>query len=165
MTAANRHAVFSPDRVYRYTLWRSWDELFGKRYVLFIGLNPSTADETTDDPTIRRCIRFAKQWGYSSMCMCNLFAFRATDPRDMKGCQRPIGPDNDGLIVQCARDATLIVAAWGVHGQFMARDLEVLKLIDDVHCLGTTKDGLPKHPLYLAKTCIPIPYDTEVLAL
>jgi len=152
--------VFSPDRVYRYTLWRQWwsDELFITRtklnYAMFIGLNPSTADETENDPTIRKCIGFAEKWGYDALCMTNLFAYRATDPRKMKGHDKPIGVDNDRWLVACAREAGIIIAAWGVNGAHMGRDEEVLNLLDDVWCLRTTKNGYPEHPLY-------VPYATE----
>ena len=149
-----RKAIFSEDQKYRYTLWREWD-LFNSNFVMFIGLNPSTATETLDDPTIRRCKGFAKEWGYGAYCMTNLFAFRATDPKVMKSAQDPIGPENDKWIVQCAKEASLVVAAWGMHGSFLARDEEVLKLIENVMCLGKTKEGYPRHPLYMLKTCKP----------
>ena len=161
MPAVTRQTIFSADRMYRYTLWREWsDDLFRNRtnegYVMFIGLNPSTADETQDDPTIRRCMGFVKRWGYLTLCMTNLFAFRATDPRKMKAHPKPIGDENDRWLVAVAREADLIVAAWGVDGRFMARDEEVMKLLDDVQCLRVTKGGYPEHPLY-------IPYDTELI--
>lgn len=145
-----RETVFSRDRIYRYTLWRYWNS--GRGYINFIGLNPSTADERKDDPTIRKCIAFAKQWGFEALCMTNLFAYRATDPRKMKGYPKPIGPDNDRRIVECAKGARTVVAAWGKHGQFMGRDEEVWKIVDALECLGTNKDGSPKHPLYLPLT-------------
>lgn len=145
---SERKTIFSPCRQYRYTLWREWD-MFNPNYVQFIGLNPSTADEVQDDPTIRRCIGFAKRWGYGAMCMTNIFAFRATDPKVMKQCPLPVGPENDRWLVEIARGASLTVAAWGVHGEFMARNVEVMKLLDNLQCFGVTKDGHPKHPLYL----------------
>lgn len=175
-------SIFSPCRKYRYTLWREWwrDALprplcrdcadvngvcprDGTRcdpsdYVQFIGLNPSTADETNDDPTIRRCINFAKAWGFGAMCMTNLFAFRATDPRCMMGCSRPIGADNDLWLTAMARNAALIVAGWGNKGAFLGRDKEVLKLLDNVHCLRHTKAGHPEHPLYIPAETQPIPF-------
>lgn len=97
-------AKFSPDRKYRYSLWRSWDGLWPTDgYVLFIGLNPSTADETKDDPTIRRCIGYAKAWRFSTFCMGNIFAFRATLPADMKKAQDPVGPENDYYLFNLAK--------------------------------------------------------------
>ncbi len=123
-----------------------------------IGLNPSTADETKDDPTIRKCVGFAKRWGYGALCMTNLFAFRATQPKNMRGDGRPIGNDNDRWLAACARDAGIIVAAWGVNGAFMGRDEEVKKILDNLMCLRKTKDGYPEHPLY-------VPYEIELIDL
>ena len=172
MSDIDRSTQFSPDRLYRYTLWREWDRdllgvqpmhiwELGWKYVQFICLNPSTADETKDDPTIRRCIAFAKSWGYGALCMTNLFAFRATDPRRMMGHPNPVGCENDKWLVQISRTAGLIVAAWGTKGQFLGRDREVLKLLDDLHYLRKTKDGFPEHPLYLPQTLNPIPWSHE----
>ena len=147
-----RQTEFSPDRIYRYTLWRQWNEGWGKdmppAFVLFVGLNPSTADETQDDPTIRRCIDFANRWGYISMCMVNLFAYRATDPKQMMSYPFPIGIDNDGWIKTCAEQAGVVVAAWGNHGGHMKRDSQIPG--EQMMCLGITKKGFPKHPLYVA---------------
>ena len=86
-------AVLSEDRVYRYALWRIWNE--DRPLVMFVGLNPSTADETNDDPTLRRCMGFAESWGYGGVIMANIFAYRATDPKIMKQTEAPIGPEND----------------------------------------------------------------------
>lgn len=164
----NRETIFSDDRNHRYTLWREWPpsiDLFdgtndGERgrdtYVNFIGLNPSTADEKLDDPTIRRCVGFAKAWGYSAFCMTNLFAFRATQPPVMMTAADPVGPDNDKWLCKIARNAGMIVAAWGAFGEFMERGTKVramfvLEHIGPLRCLGTTQDGHPKHPLYLPK--------------
>lgn len=153
--------VFSPDRIYRYTLWRCWrkDGLIPNvsrlTYAMFIGLNPSTADETKNDPTIRKCIGFAKRWGLDALCMTNLFAFRATDPRVMKQQADPIGEDNDKWLKQVAHQASVIVAAWGLHGAHNGRDKRVTRMIGDVRCLRYTKDGFPEHPLY-------VPYDTAL---
>jgi hypothetical protein len=124
---------------------------------MFVGLNPSTADETQDDPTIRRCVAFAKTWGYSAMCMTNLFAFRATLPKDMKAAIDPIGPDNDEYLFKIAYEAGIIVAAWGANGVYKGRDMEVRALLPALHCLALTKEGHPGHPLYLKKTLVPIP--------
>lgn len=154
----DRRTIFSPCRRYRYTLWREWD-LTNSGYAMFIGLNPSTADETRDDPTIRRCIDFSKQWGFGALCMTNLFAFRATKPKDMMAHPMPVGPENDNYLVQCARDAGVIVAAWGNNGRLMGRDEEVLKIVDVVDCFGLTKEGCPSHPLYLSKDCKLVPLE------
>lgn len=149
-----RSAVFSPCRTFRYELWRCWGDPM--RAAMFVGLNPSTADETQDDPTIRRCIGFAKAWGYGALVMTNLFAFRATDPDEMKRAPLPVGPDNDSFLRRWARDAGVVVAAWGVHGTHRGRDREVRDMLPTMRVLGLTKDGHPKHPLYLPKDLTPI---------
>lgn len=143
----NYGAAFSPGRKYRYALWRTWDK--NKPIVLFIGLNPSTADETKNDPTIRRCINFAKSWGFGGICMANLFAFRATKPPDMKQADDPIGPDNDKWLKQLAAEANGIVACWGTNGKFKNRDKQVKQMLPAMMCFGTTQCGNPKHPLYI----------------
>ena len=107
-------ALFSECRTYRYALWRVWDESLDS--ILFIGLNPSTADESHNDPTISRCINFAKKWGYGGLCMANLFAYRATQPRIMMLADDPIGPDNDQILFDLVSKADIVVAAWGNHG-------------------------------------------------
>lgn len=142
-----RTAKFSPCRTWRYSLSRIWSSKLPP--VLFIGLNPSTADETLDDPTIRRCMRFAKSWGYGGIHMANIFAFRATKPEDMKAAVDPVGPDNDLVIAELVKGCPLAIAAWGVHGAFGDRWRIVAAMIPELHCLGLTKDGHPKHPLYL----------------
>lgn len=156
------NCVFSPDRKHRYTLWRDLD-MFSTGFVQFIGLNPSTADETQDDPTIRRCKDFAVQWGYGAMVMTNLFAYRATLPEDMKAAEDPIGLENDKWIQAVAMQADLVIAAWGTHGVFQDRERKFLALAEkwdvDLHCLGLTAGGHPKHPLYLAKITKPMPFN------
>jgi len=154
-----KSAVFDASRKYRYELWRRWGE---KDFCMFIGLNPSTADEIKDDPTIRRCIGFAKEWGYDALCMTNIYAFRATQPRDMFGEPEPIGPDNNATLVQIARQAGIVIAAWGSHGGHGGRGAEVAHMIlaataVKIKCLGVTKDGYPRHPLYLKKDSKPRP--------
>lgn len=153
----DRRCVFSPDRVHRYTLWREFD-LANHDFVQFIGLNPSTADEVQDDPTVRRCIDFAKRWGYGALCMTNLFAFRATDPRVMKAASDPIGPENDAWLARIATGAGTVVAAWGNHGEFMGRDKAVAALLPRLACLGVTSKGFPRHPLYVRSTTPPQAY-------
>ena len=141
-------AVFSDDRVHRYTLTRVWDR--SREVAMFIGLNPSTADETQDDPTIRRCTRFARDWGFGGLVMTNIFAFRSTDPNGMKAARDPVGPDNDDHILKMAMHAGVIVCAWGAHGVFMDRGLEVVELLRGfkLKIFKTTKSGMPVHPLY-----------------
>ncbi|BHH83661.1 DUF1643 domain-containing protein [Desulforhopalus sp. 52FAK] len=149
-----KDAKFSDCRKYRYALWRIWDS--EKPYAMFICLNPSTADETEDDPTIRRCINYAKHWGYGGLCMVNLFSFRATKPTDMKNTDDPIGPENDAFLIKFAKKAGVIVGAWGNHGSFMNRSSEIKKLISNIKCLKQNVSGEPVHPLYQKKTATPI---------
>jgi hypothetical protein len=172
--AIARTTVFSPCRQYRYTLWREWEEpemgLLGLLasgcfkpggYLMVIVLNPSTADESRDDPTIRRCVGFAKEWGFQALCMTNLFAWRDTDPAKMKAAMFPVGGDNDMWLLNCASGAGLILAAWGNHGSFLDRGKTVLADLRDagrpVHALGRNQDGSPKHPLYVAASTEPVP--------
>lgn len=142
-------AELSHDRVYRYTLWRIWDS--NKPFVLFIGLNPSTADEYKDDQTIRRCLGFAKKWGYGGLYMANLFAFRATDPVEMKAHKAPVGPGNDEVLIRLSEQAGLVVCAWGAHGSHLSRNNDVYNLLNkyNLMCLDVTKHGHPRHPLYI----------------
>ncbi len=150
-----RQTVLSPCRTYRYALWREWTG--GEGYAMFVGLNPSTADETNDDPTIRRCVGFARDWGYAGLCMTNLFAFRATNPDDMMAAADPVGPDNDRHLLALAAGAGVIVAAWGNNGDYQGRDKEVRKLLPALSCLRMTGAGSPGHPLYLPKHLTPVP--------
>ena len=171
-----RVCQFSPDRKYRYTLWRTIapinsGDLFGggklaerkPGFVQFICLNPSTADETTNDNTVTRCINFCDTWGYGEMCMTNLFAFRATDPSVMKAAPDPVGPDNMLWLERVCKDAALIVAAWGVYGDFNFQARIFLKAAIDwdlrMHCLKFTKSGHPQHPLYVAADIVPVPFN------
>ncbi|GIL13657.1 MAG: hypothetical protein BroJett038_23770 [Chloroflexota bacterium] len=158
-------AVFSPCRRYRYALWRRWGDLLepGRDgYAMFICLNPSTADETRDDPTIRRCIAFARAWGYSGLCMANLFAFRATDPAKMMAQANPIGPENDEHLSRLAKGALVVVAAWGANGTHLGRDVEVRRALPALHYLSLTKEGHPGHPLYLPKSLTPVAWGVSV---
>jgi hypothetical protein len=153
-------ATFSPCRTYRYTLMRQW-ESGTPDFAVFIGLNPSTADEVYDDPTIRRCIGFARSWGMGGLVMLNLFAFRATRPADMFGEVSFIdivGPENDGHISDVCDLAQIVVAAWGNHGKFMGRDAKVRALVPGLQVLRLNKDGSPAHPLYLPARLTPIPW-------
>ncbi len=159
------NALFSDDRRFRYWLTREWDATLPK--VCFIGLNPSTADETEDDPTIRRCIGFAKSWGRGGIVMLNLYAYRATVPADMWKAEKA-GTDilggERGYVAALRGYASqhncdLVVAAWGCHGRkrgpFVMR--EWLGLV----CLGTNNDGSPKHPLYLNGDSYPAPLEAR----
>lgn len=140
-------ATFSPCRTWRYQLWRCWDPNLPA--IMFVGLNPSTATETVNDPTISKCIKFAKAWGYGTYLMCNLFGFRSTDPRGLDIVDDPIGPENDAHIAAFAKQASKIVAAWGCDRQVPGRAKTVLKILGKTHCLRITKGGFPNHPLYM----------------
>lgn len=149
------HAIFSQDRRYRYKLTRSLSHPMyeGERPALFIMLNPSTADENLNDPTIRRCLGFAMEWKCTDLWVVNLFAYRATNPRELNVVEDPVGPENHLHIMHamhdCARRST-IVAAWGAHP--MAREAGK-KLMEQfggvIGCLGRTASGAPRHPLYV----------------
>lgn len=141
-------ADISPDRLFRYRLWRRWGD---GPSMTFIGLNPSTADEAKDDQTIRKCIGFALRNGCEAVEMLNLFAFRARHPADLKAAVDPIGPKNDATLLQSSQQAQFVVACWGSDGRFEQRDATVIAMLQDngivVKCLGTTQMGLPRHPV------------------
>lgn len=124
-----------------------WDK--EKPKVLFIGLNPSTADETEDDRTIRRCIGFAKRWGYGAILVGNLFGIRSTNPANIYAVKDPIGPENDAILLKMAQEAKLIVAAWGNSGVYLNRSLRMRSFFPEMKCLGLNVTGEPKHPLYV----------------
>lgn len=146
-----RHAEISDCGLYRYMLRRVWDPELG--LVHWIMLNPSTADASFDDPTIRRCMAFARAWGYGGIYVSNLFAYRTTDPSLLpllnEAC---VGPDNDKWI-ELGVCWPLIVCAWGANPRAAVRAKHVVKMLRDAgadpRCLGTTKDGHPRHPLYV----------------
>jgi hypothetical protein len=142
---------------YRYLLRRTWD--YDKPRALIVMLNPSTADAEIDDPTIRSCIRLSKGLGYGSFEVVNLFALRATDPLELQRADDPIGPDNDEAIEAAIGRCDFAICAWGAHPMAGNRDDTVRSLLRTrrpaVFCLGTTKSGAPKHPLYI-KTGTPL---------
>ena len=149
-------AFFSEDRIYRYALWRIWNDLLPT--VLFIGLNPSTADEVQNDPTIRRCMRFANDWGFGGYIMGNIFGYRSTDPKKLKLLDNPIGLDNNYWLTKLHKEADLTIGAWGNHGKLLNRGEQVLNLIDNIYCLKVTNEGQPSHPLYLSSKLKPIKF-------
>lgn len=144
-----RGAVISECGKYRYQLWRIWDE--SKPLVLFIMLNPSKADATKDDSTIKRCIGFAKSWNFGGFYVGNLYAFRATKPKDMKQAKYPEGKDNKKHIAEMAKKCRLVVCAWGNN----EGNLDIIDM-EDLHYLRLSKNGTPWHPLYLPKDSKPI---------
>lgn len=143
---------------YRHSLGRHWQRNRG--FVLFIGLNPSTADANQDDPTIRRCVTFARDWGYGGMEMCNLFDWRSTDPKNLPRNEIAISDKNDPTLRCRVADASLVIAAWGNVPWARRRiDFVFRDVYSDAkrwHCLKLTKDGFPWHPLYVAKSVKPI---------
>lgn len=150
----SRNASFDRQRIYRYELHRGWSD--GSRMVNFICLNPSTADAEMDDPTVRKCVKFARTWGYDSLCITNLFAYRTVDPRLMMKAADPIGLGNDRHILQIAERASLVICAWGRDGAFMGRGSIVRRMIArfDPHYLRLTREQ-PWHPLYLPDSTVP----------
>ncbi len=144
-------ANYSDCEKYRYDLTRVWDE--GGTRVMFLMLNPSTATEVQNDPTVERCERRARALGHGSFRVCNIFAYRATDPKDMRSQADPIGPENNATILTSVEWADDLVAAWGAHGEHMGRGKEVEALLRNLGSspkhLGLTKAGHPKHPLYI----------------
>ena len=148
-----REAIFSKCRLYRYVLYISWDQSIPS--LVWIMLNPSTADEYANDPTVTRVCGFARRNGYGGVCILNLNAYRATDPRAMMSAADPVGPRNDHWIehIVHVKPRPDVVCAWGTKGVFGARDQEVLTLLDAFHIrpriLRLTKDGHPEHPLYI----------------
>jgi hypothetical protein len=151
-------ATFSDCRNYRYALWRIWD--YDKPRIMFIGLNPSTADETQNDPTIRRVIGFAKDWGYGGIYMCNLFAIVSTDPAILKMCTDPIG-DNDHHLLKYADLSKDILFGWGNFKEAVDRVKYVSGLFPNALCLGKNQNGTPKHPLYIAAKTTPISFNPQ----
>jgi hypothetical protein len=143
-----RDALLSDDQRYRYWLSRTWREQPG--FLLWIMLNPSTADALTDDATIRKCMGFARRWGYGSITVVNLYALRSTNPAALEADPDPVGPDNDEWICRLAAQATGIMAGWGASGPrgLKARAVAVNAMLPNVEvcCIGQTRDGYPRHP-------------------
>ena len=152
------YAVFSPCRRYRYSLVRR----DGPGPLLrVIGLNPSTADALVDDPTVLRCRRRARALGFAGLCMQNLFGLRSSDPRALVGVDDPVGPGNDEWIEDPGEDVAATLVAWGGGGGLVRRRCdEVVARIgaDGLLCLGTTADGMPRHPLYVRYAVVPAPW-------
>lgn len=154
------NAVISEDERYRYLLQREWPRTMFEqtRIVCWVMLNPSTADATEDDPTIRRCAGYSMSWGFSGFDVVNLCAFRATDPKAMLALTRSerTGPDNQGHVWQAMMRASAVVFAWGAHGDDLVEEVTIvvdlaLAANHRAVCLGVTKTGQPRHPLYMPK--------------
>lgn len=148
----NTGAIFSPCRLYRYQLWRRWGPA-DTPPAMFLMLNPSTADDVANDPTVERCQRRADQMGYGGLLVGNIFAYRSTLPRALYACTDPVGPGNDAAILGMARDAGIVICAWGGHGKLHGRGEKVIQMLKSAgitpHALIINADGTPKHPLYI----------------
>jgi hypothetical protein len=153
-------ALFSRCRRWRYLLWRQWDA--AKPTANFLMLNPSTADELKLDPSCTRARNYAQAWGYGALIVTNLFGWRATDPGDMKAAPEPIGRGNDAAILRAAREASLVVCAWGNHGLHLDRSARVVRSLRaegvPLHYLKMNGGGVPAHPLYLPGRLAPVPW-------
>ena len=152
-------AVYSSCAGYRYRLDRQWS---GAPQLTWIMLNPSTATEAANDPTIARCETRARAGGFGGLRVVNLFAWRATAPAELKRHASPVGPDNDRHLLAACAGADRVVAGWGTHGTHLGRAAQVLRLLRDngvpIHTLGLTRQGHPRHPLYVAYATQPEPW-------
>lgn len=165
ITDMRRGAVISSDGLYRYSLTRIWGPLMDPdpKVMLFVMLNPSTADADIDDPTIRRCIAFARREGATALQVVNLFAYRATNPADLLKVADPVGPANNDYILYAADAATWVVCGWGAQPiaqgrarivteglrRRLATNPDIPNIGWSLRCLGTTASGAPRHPLYI----------------
>jgi hypothetical protein len=161
--ASSSVAHFSECGGYRYLLARTWTD--GPK-VNYLCLNPSTADEQVNDPTVHRLVKRAGSWGYGGVIVTNLFALRATDPSWLKLVGDPVGPENDAAILAAAAEAELVICAWGNHGLRFGRAAKVLELLAPyaakLRALRITKAGCPEHPLYLSYDQQPVAFPAEV---
>lgn len=155
MWPGHQGARFSPDRLHRYWLWRTLGS--GTRRIAFIGLNPSRADEVRSDPTVTRCVNFARKWGFGRFDMLNAFAFVSPYPKEMRAAADPVGPENDYWLRRITGQVDFVVVAWGEEGTYRHRDQDVLALLERVrlHHLGLTIKGHPRHPSRLPRDVEP----------
>lgn len=153
-------AQFSACRRWRTLLWRCWDET--RPIANFLMLNPSTADETVLDPTCARARDYAERWGFGTLLVTNVFAWRATDPQELKAVPDPVGRGNDAALLRAAGMARLVVCAWGNHGAHLKRSGEVVRLLENagiaLQVLRLNANGEPTHPLYLPRGLRPCPW-------
>lgn len=160
MNEAGNPCVFSPDRVYRYTLVHRWPGLFDQtqRLACWIALNPSTADENRLDPTLRRIRGYSMKWGYTGFVMLNAFALRSTDPRALTRVDDPVGPENDAWLLRETEKADRVFCCWGAHARLGGRQEALLRLLKDrpLYYLRLTSGGFPCHPLYLPGDLEPV---------
>ena len=159
MSAIVVHCDFSDCKKFRYRISITWDDTLSS--ILFIGLNPSIANTVKLDPTVSKCIRMAKNWGYGSISIVNLFSFISPFPKVLFGAEDPIGPENDLWIENELYRHQETIAIWGNHGAYKNRCQSVLEKIERPLCLKRNKTGMPAHPLYLKETVLPFPYIIE----
>jgi hypothetical protein len=157
-------AVISECGKFRYRLTRTWG--YGSP-LLFIMLNPSTADSEVDDATIRRCVKFAQSHDFPGLEVVNLFAYRATDPRDLRNAGYPLGPENDEHIAAAVKDSAAVCLAWGANVAGLERPQIVLPMVRQMgvklQCLRITRSGYPQHPLMLPSSCRLMPFTIEAI--
>ncbi len=156
----NVGAEFSECGKYRFVLWRIWDERLPK--IMFIGLNPSTADKTENDPTIRRVMKFAADWGYGGVYMLNLFTFVTPYPKELLTCEDPVN-GNDAWLLEYSQKAGHVVFAWGSFKECKQRAEHVMNMFPKAVVLNVCKDGSPGHPLYVKGDVTPINFDRITL--
>jgi len=151
-------AIFSEDKQYRYVLTRVWKE--PSNPILWIMLNPSTADEYQLDPTLTRCLNFSQDWNFSEMIICNLFSLRSTNPKNLYSHKNPIGPENLKYILEESKRANMIMVGWGNHSNLDInwRNNLLNSLNKSLYCLGRNKNGNPSYPLYKSSKLKPILY-------
>ena len=161
-----RGAHFSPCRRWRYRLWIEWNQ--DRPVMLWLLLNPSTADEIANDPTVERCQRRAHASGFGSVGIANIFAWRSTDPAGLLATEDPVGPENDAAIIDMATRADLIVCGWGKHGSLLGRGPAVEEMLRSrrairhkLHALKLNADGSPRHPLYVGYEAKPVAWRKE----
>lgn len=156
-------AKFSACRRWRTLLWRRWDP--SRPAANFLMLNPSTADEQRLDPSCSRARAYAERWGFGALIVTNLFAWRATDPQEMKRAREPVGRGNDAAILRAAREAAIVVCAWGNHGTHLGRSREVVAVLRcagiGLSVLRLNGAGQPAHPLYLPGSLQPTSWSSS----
>ena len=157
MRYTSKTAEISPCGQYRYRLGRQWDKRLP--VCLWVMLNPSTADASIDDRTIKRCVDYSVRWGHGGILVGNLFGWRATNRHELRQVEDPVGPENDRHLRAMLAEAGLVVCAWGTDGSYRGRDTEVMEMLNGRgHALVVLRGGNPGHPLYLPPTARPIPY-------
>lgn len=161
MNKSGNKCNFSSCKTWRYTLRHTWAQSSNEPELacVWIGLNPSTANERQLDSTLRRVRDFSKEWGFNTFYMLNLFAFSATKPRDLRKAAHPIGRNNNHWLRKITKKGKMVICAWGNHGLFRRRQHEVLEFLNgtELYHLGMTIKGAPRHPLYVKKGSIPKP--------